>query len=176
MSEELKPCPFCSSYAMLIPPGDPATKCNGWAVVCSDFCLFSTNKAERWATKERAIEVWNTRPIEDALRQQLSTAQKELEEREALIANLTLTGDGVPIVLGDCLYFRDPDDPEDHVLLERVVSICEGVTFPEYAGTHTVMLGDFEMGNLEVFGAAICVLRAAQAHSEISEEEHSNDL
>jgi len=71
MNEELKPCPFC-------PPGEPVElECNGhcdtsptgveWWVRCrNDDCPIDIPLG--WPTKEAAVAVWNTRPVEDALR------------------------------------------------------------------------------------------------------------
>ena len=72
-----------------------------------------------------------------------------------LLARIPHTKDGKPILWGDKVYLPDPDRVticrDMDVVEGRVECITIGVSFPEYAGTHTVMFGDFECGNLELY-------------------------
>lgn len=58
MSEELKSCPFCGSEDIEIKHDE---FCDYWIVECRE-CEVERN---RCLSKDDAIELWNTRPIED---------------------------------------------------------------------------------------------------------------
>jgi hypothetical protein len=68
MTDNLKPCPFCNSDPKL--EGDD----HWWYAVCR---CGADGGADQ--TAKKAIEIWNTRPIEDALRAQLAEAQAEVD-------------------------------------------------------------------------------------------------
>ena len=67
MSEELKPCPFCPSPTDVRLTADDAF----WAVV---FCSCGAHGAPS-PDEDKAVEYWNTRPIEDALRAALEMVE-----------------------------------------------------------------------------------------------------
>jgi len=72
-----------------------------------------------------------------------------------LLSRLPHTKDGKIILWGDKVYFPDPDsmimDRELDVIEGEVEAITIGVQFKEYEGTHTIMFGDYESGNLELY-------------------------
>jgi hypothetical protein len=76
MSEELKPCPWCNGEAYAFPVLDRNGEHDGFSVLCFG-CDASI---ETYASKEKAIFAWNTRPIEDALRAERDAALAEAEE------------------------------------------------------------------------------------------------
>jgi hypothetical protein len=78
MTDNLKPCPFCNSDPKL--EGDD----HWWYAVCR---CGADGGADQ--TAKKAIEIWNTRPIEDALRAQLAEAQAEVDrlEKELVLHN-----------------------------------------------------------------------------------------
>ncbi|GEM_PF-4488677 len=95
---ELKPCPFCGSSAQIV--SSWSHRSNEYAIQCSGdafeedrnygcpacnyeqdeqggfgFSYISTVKGD----KERAIEIWNTRPIEDQLRAENERLREAIE-------------------------------------------------------------------------------------------------
>lgn len=67
MPDELKPCPMCGSPAHLL-------ECSlGFYVQCTGAKCDIENAYHNWTAK-RAVEIWNTRAIESALRAQLDEA------------------------------------------------------------------------------------------------------
>lgn len=79
MSEqELKPCPFCKDGTPNI-----THRFIGITIRCS-----CGAHSEYFNTEEEAINAWNTRPIEDALRQ-------ENEQLKAFIEDITTLNDEV---------------------------------------------------------------------------------
>ncbi len=68
MSKELKPCPFCGSTATMRGGGDRAS----W-IICDNKKCSATQGLE--FTGENAVQMWNTRHAEDALKYDL--AQKK---------------------------------------------------------------------------------------------------
>lgn len=64
MSDELKPCPWCNGEAYAFPVLDRNGEHDGFSVLC----LGCDASIETYASNEKAIFAWNTRPIEDALR------------------------------------------------------------------------------------------------------------
>jgi hypothetical protein len=78
-----------------------------------------------------------------------------------LLARIPHTKDGKPILWGDKVYYPDPDVAtyshfEDVHEIE-VHSITIGTSFEEYIGTHTILAGDFEFGNLECYSQRAAV-------------------
>jgi Lar family restriction alleviation protein len=77
MSEgELKPCPFCQGLEFFC----SQNTANNFSIVC--VTCGTDGKAAK--TKEKAIDAWNTRPLEDALQSQLKAAQEEIERLKGL--------------------------------------------------------------------------------------------
>ena len=80
MSDQLKPCPFCGSEPITpaIPIGviddDIPVECSNYEC---DASLMTFNKS-----------IWNTRPIEDALRKRVEKLENEKAELEEQIADL----------------------------------------------------------------------------------------
>ena len=76
-------------------------------------------------------------------------------ELSALLSRLPHTKDGKPILWGDKVYFPDPDtmiyDRDMDVIEGKVEAITIGVQFSEYEGTHTILFGDYESGNMELY-------------------------
>ena len=74
-----------------------------------------------------------------------------------VLSRMTHTKDGKIILWGDKVYFPDPDKmtmDRDLDIIDGVVeAITIGVQFKEYEGTHTVMFGDHESGNLELYSS-----------------------
>ncbi len=87
----------------------------------------------------------------------------EIENREKksalneLLSRMPHTKDGKIILWGDKVYFPDPDkmtmDRELDIIEGVVEAITIGVQFKEYEGTHTVMFGEYESGNLELYSS-----------------------
>ena len=75
MSEELKACPLCKSDDIACAPIDGYAI---WHVVCR-----KCGAQARGRNKYQAIALWNTRPIEDDLRAQLTASQAEVERLRA---------------------------------------------------------------------------------------------
>ena len=89
MSDELKPCPFCKGNA------EWSVKAGSWGYYparhsvycpCCDIKFFEgdefeegLNKRERLACRAESLKLWNSRPIEDALRAKLAIAVEALE-------------------------------------------------------------------------------------------------
>lgn len=67
MTDNLKPCPFCNEPMS----EDNFYSCDGYPKACGCW--------EHTKTADDAEKVWNTRPIEDALRAQLAEAQAEVD-------------------------------------------------------------------------------------------------
>ena len=73
-----------------------------------------------------------------------------------LLVRIPCTKDGKPILWGDTVYIANPDGApweDGYVLPVKVESIMIGCHFEEYDGTHTIMAGDNECGNLECYSA-----------------------
>lgn len=80
--KELKPCPFCGSDAEM--HFDRLCGKTIYMVKCSvDKC--QCQEMGWHETEDEAIAIWNTRPIEDALR-------KRVEELESLLSHERLVG------------------------------------------------------------------------------------
>ena len=76
MSEELKPCPFCGSEAMI-----QHTRKWYFAVCCNPDCE-TTGLCDLGVSG--ATEVWNIRPIEDALKDQIAGLEARIAALESL--------------------------------------------------------------------------------------------
>mgnify|MGYP001483007570 CR=1 FL=1 len=70
---EIKPCPYCGKLAAKCEPSHYIYH-EAFSVIC--LCGTGSRYAE---SAEKAIEIWNTRPIEDALRAELVKTQKALD-------------------------------------------------------------------------------------------------
>lgn len=88
--------------------------------------------------------------------EKLKTPLSQSEFKD-LLSRIPHTKDGKPILWGDKVYFPDPDkmtmDREIDIIEGVVEAITIGVQFSEYEGTHTVMFGDYESGNLELYSS-----------------------
>lgn len=67
MSEELKACPFCGKEMN----DDNFFSCDGYPQACG--CWEQTH------TAQEAVDVWQSRPIEDALREEIKKLKEALE-------------------------------------------------------------------------------------------------
>ena len=78
---ELKLCPFCGE------PGVLRRLINDLFVVCCKnekcYMIVQNNVA---TTPEKAIEIWNTRPIENTMQKQINKLQKEFDDAKAYLA------------------------------------------------------------------------------------------
>ena len=75
MTKGLKRCPFCNQEASVL------TEREDYRVVCGN-CAASTGCFE---TEKEAVAAWNTRPIEDELREKIRKLEAENKRfREAL--------------------------------------------------------------------------------------------
>lgn len=79
MTQELKPCPFCKSQriSLITLAYDSGTK--KYKYECKECCLESSIHS----SKAYVINSWNTRPLEDALKEQLEKAHARIAELEA---------------------------------------------------------------------------------------------
>lgn len=71
-----------------------------------------------------------------------------------LWSRLAKTKDDYPILLGDTVYFENPDPDhfgDDEVLGRTVNALYQGLSFQQYEGTVTVGAEDWEGGNLECY-------------------------
>lgn len=81
MSEELRPCPFCGGEAQV----------NTWTLhgITESRCFCSNSDCPN-SVRTVALEQWNTRPIEDALRLEAADVfSRQIIELEAANARLT---------------------------------------------------------------------------------------
>jgi len=67
---ELKPCPFCTTGAVY-EQVDGGADSYRWAVGCSNLDCIGVQSLKTYSRKKDAAEVWNNRPIEDALMEAL---------------------------------------------------------------------------------------------------------
>lgn len=80
---ELKPCPFCGGLNQTIEEcfnytfSEAFVQCDS----CGARSEIEDNVSPKKA-KEKAIKIWNTRPIEDALRAENERLKKALKEAE----------------------------------------------------------------------------------------------
>ena len=94
---ELKPCPFCGIVPTV--EGDPFSEeyirgYNSGLIGCRNVaCAFGGEYISK-ATQKEATTIWNTRPIEDALR-------AELARRDEIITRLKEDGER----LVDCIEY-----------------------------------------------------------------------
>ncbi len=96
MSEELKPCPFCGSSGAIL---DEPLNEDEYGCFCNALCGAIGPCDE---DGEKAVEFWNTRPIEDALRARI--AELEEKQRWRVVANGELPEDGEVVWLWDGKY------------------------------------------------------------------------
>jgi Lar family restriction alleviation protein len=61
MNEELKPCPFCGSQAVLKVDSFPFCKTNYCVECCLCGCIAGYGNEYKWVAKDKAIERWNQR-------------------------------------------------------------------------------------------------------------------
>jgi len=102
---ELKACPFCGGEPRLLYGLE-----GEYAVGCSnDNCEFC---GEDSRDNQKVITQWNTRPIEDALRAELATAQAEVERLRGIIRNVENLGFDWPG--GECRECCDSHPGEEH--------------------------------------------------------------
>ena len=67
MTEQLKPCPFCGGEAKCI------EFYGMYHVICCDCYIAGRDTS----TRDKAIESWNSRPIEDDLQKELDEARED---------------------------------------------------------------------------------------------------
>lgn len=72
MSEELKPCPFCGSNPIFLDVGENKPLYEITCLECDGAQLLGSNKDE-------LVKEWNTRPIEEELRRQLSKISQPID-------------------------------------------------------------------------------------------------
>lgn len=72
MTEEIKKCPCCNGTKFTIPEDDIAADSLGWTVWC-DICGLHTRAH---ISRQKAIDAWNTRPVEDDLRRRLAEIEQ----------------------------------------------------------------------------------------------------
>lgn len=101
MNDKLKACPSCGKLNAKCEPSHYVNH-DAFSVFC--VCGTSSRYAE---SKEKAIEAWNTRPIEDALKVELSEANKTIAEltadNKALIEQVNAKANGTAELLSDAL-------------------------------------------------------------------------
>lgn len=123
--KELKPCPFCGRTETLSVDTE-ANTCTGnlpqqWyaSVICicfdGDFCCPVTGEgATEEEAKAKAIDAWNTRPIEDALRAELARKDEETKALNELVEahdNYLLVADEVAEIRLECVV-TNPIPPD----------------------------------------------------------------
>ena len=86
MSEELRPCPFCGGEAEL--------------------CYSEVDTFCRKCNVMQETELWNTRPIEDALRLRIAELEAELKITDELLKEATET---IGAVVACCTYNSNDD-------------------------------------------------------------------
>jgi len=117
MSEELKACPFCGSLSVREGCDTPDAK---WHYVECDDC-HATSKADLGVSG--AIENWNTRPLEDALRTELDACKSVLADAETqrdmngaeidtLLKQLDIAINAIKWCIG---FFKDSDHEFDEI-------------------------------------------------------------
>lgn len=128
LNDQLKPCPFCGRKAVLV------SRAGGWTAECkfsNELCAFLENETycamldlstPLCSTPEEVIDLWNTRPIEKALReehlsemrwanqyfQETEALKVEIEKLKALVALSLMTFD-----LGEVLLSSQTLSPEE---------------------------------------------------------------
>jgi hypothetical protein len=80
MSDELKACSFCGEPGKVTHDGEHAW----WWVEC----VACGNVGPYDLGQSGAVEAWNARPIEDALREQLAIAQADAALLRTVLSNL----------------------------------------------------------------------------------------
>ena len=86
MSEELRPCPFCGGEAEL--------------------CYSEVDTFCRKCNVMQETELWNTRPIEDALNARIAELEAELKITDELLKEATET---IGAVVACCTYNSNDD-------------------------------------------------------------------
>lgn len=104
MSDEMKPCPFCGGkaecdrtlerYEYLI-EGDRSCMDYGYTVYCTQCGLETHVRDTPPNDPDEAIDDWNTRPIEDALRQRIAELETQLAAYDAMNTALVETCAGL---------------------------------------------------------------------------------
>ena len=98
----------------------------------------------------------HTKAVNDAIAY-IETAPVAEVPCSGVLSRMPHTKDGKIILWEDKVYFPDPDkmimDRELDIIEGVVEAITIGVQFKEYEGTHTVMFGEYESGNLELYSS-----------------------
>jgi Lar family restriction alleviation protein len=84
MSEELRECPFCGSEDIEIYHNSFS---DDWAVECRE-CGGERNRL--W-DEASAVELWNTRPAEDSLREETERLKDRVKRLEFLLSKIQKT-------------------------------------------------------------------------------------
>lgn len=84
MNEELKPCPFCGGEAHIGAGYGSAFDGTVYFAECMMAKCPAQPELDCFDTVEKAAEVWNTRPVEDALRARIADLEEALKIVRAL--------------------------------------------------------------------------------------------
>ena len=77
---KLKPCPFCGESGAL-----RRIINDRFVVCCKNGKCYMIVQNDIATTPEKAIEIWNTRPIEDTMQIKINKLQKELDDAKACL-------------------------------------------------------------------------------------------
>ena len=97
MREELKPCPFCGGEARLI-------EMQGISEIYCAKCCISTGQCR----ENTAINRWNTRPVEDALKAEIDGLNIELAIQRKLTSKMCFS-------IGDTVWYGYPEPKKDKI-------------------------------------------------------------
>lgn len=79
MSEELKPCPFCGNKDVILSDYRLVGNDTCWKITCLHCRLVMSG-----ANKQLLLNLWNTRPAEDALKAEVERLKAELDAQKSV--------------------------------------------------------------------------------------------